>query len=70
MLIEEQVSGGLDTMVNTLAWTVGTLVLRPDIQDKAYQAIVEAYGNSWGPVEDENGVPVSRNYPLWADDPF
>ncbi|TKA34704.1 hypothetical protein B0A54_13304 [Friedmanniomyces endolithicus] len=53
-----QVSGGLDTMVNTLAWTIGTLAIRPDIQDKAYKAICEAYSSeTWGPIEDEHGVP-------------
>ena len=29
-------------MVNTLAWAVGTLALRPDIQEKAYRSIKEA----------------------------
>ncbi|KAK1052114.1 hypothetical protein LTR74_016578 [Friedmanniomyces endolithicus] len=52
------VSGGLDTMVNTLAWTIGTLAIRPDIQDKAYKAICEAYGSeTWAPIEDEHGIP-------------
>lgn len=45
-------------MVNTLAWSIGTFALRPDIQDKAYSAICDAYGpKSWGPIEDETGVP-------------
>ena len=57
-LIIHQVSGGLDTMVNTLAWSIGTFALRPDVQEKAYAAICSAYGpNSWGPVEHETGVP-------------
>ncbi|KAK5170321.1 uncharacterized protein LTR77_004908 [Saxophila tyrrhenica] len=52
------VSGGLDTMVNTLAWSIGTFALRPDIQEKAYQAICDVYGKeSWGPIEDETAVP-------------
>ncbi|RFU24453.1 hypothetical protein B7463_g11887, partial [Scytalidium lignicola] len=52
------VSGGLDTMVNTLAWTVGTLARRPDIQETAYKAIRDAYGPEiWGKIEQENGVP-------------
>ena len=54
----QQVSGGLDTMVNTVAWTIGTLALRPDIQDTAYKAICEAYGpENWGDTGDEIGVP-------------
>lgn len=45
-------------MVNTLAWAMGTLALRPDIQEKAYDAIVEAHGTeSWGTTDDETGVP-------------
>lgn len=53
-----QVSGGLDTMVNTLAWTIGTLALRPDIQDTAYEAITSVYGAKNAPhIDDENGVP-------------
>ncbi len=45
-------------MVNTLAWAVGTLALRPDIQEKAYNSIVEAHGaDSWGNTDDETGVP-------------
>lgn len=45
-------------MVNTLAWSIGTLAIRPDIQDRAYSAISEAYGaKTWGPIDDETGVP-------------
>lgn len=45
-------------MVNTLAWSIGTLALRPDIQDKAYTAISDVYGSkSWGDIEEEHGVP-------------
>lgn len=52
------VSGGLDTMVNTLAWTIGMLALRPAVQEAAYSATIDAYGTgSWGPIEDETGVP-------------
>lgn len=52
------ISGGLDTMVNTLAWTIAALARRPDIQNTAYNAICELYGSeSWGSSEEENGVP-------------
>ena len=45
-------------MVNTLAWSIATFARRPDIQDKAYQAICEVYGtNNWGAIEDETAVP-------------
>jgi cytochrome P450 len=45
-------------MVNTLAWSIGTLALRADIQAKAYNSVVQVYGtDTWGPIEDENGVP-------------
>ena len=51
------ISGGLDTMVHTLAWSIGALARLPDVQDAAYNAICEAYGkDSWGDLE-ENGVP-------------
>ena len=53
-----QVSGGLDTMVNTLAWAIGTLALRPDIQETAHAAISDVYGAENAPnPDDENGVP-------------
>ena len=51
------VSGGLDTMVNTLAWTIGTLALRPDIQETAHAAIREVYGQNSPDLNDDNGVP-------------
>lgn len=45
-------------MVNTLAWAIGTLAVRPDIQENAYNAIVEVHGpESWGDIDDETGVP-------------
>ena len=45
-------------MVNTIAWSIATLAVRPDIQNKAYAAICEAYGSkSWGEIADESGVP-------------
>lgn len=45
-------------MVNTLAWTIGTLALRPDIQETAYAAITAAYGEDGTPnLDEENGVP-------------
>ena len=36
-------------MVNTLAWTIGTLALRPDIQETAYAAINEIHGKESKP---------------------
>lgn len=58
LIIAQQVSGGLDTMVNTLAWTIGTLALRPDIQQSAYEAICSVSGAQDVPnLEDDNGVP-------------
>lgn len=45
-------------MVNTLSWAIGTLALRPDIQESAYKAICDAYGkDNWGDINDENSVP-------------
>lgn len=45
-------------MVNTLAWTIGTLALRPDIQAAAYSAITSVYGADVLPdPNDEQGVP-------------
>ena len=58
MLTVLKVSGGLDTMVNTLAWSIGTLALRPDIQETAYAALRSVHGSrTWGPIEDETSVP-------------
>lgn len=37
-------SGGLDTITTLVAWSIGLLAQRPDIQDKAHQAIQEFYG--------------------------
>ena len=37
-------SGGLDTITTLVAWSVARLAERPDIQDKALQAIREYYG--------------------------
>ena len=52
------VSGGIDTLANTLIWTIGTLAQRPDVQVAAYDAIVNVYGTEdWGDVEHENPVP-------------
>lgn len=52
------VSGGLDTLANTMAWTVGTLARRVDIQEIAYNAIVDVHGaDSWGEVQGDNDVP-------------
>lgn len=45
-------------MVNTISWSIATLALRKDVQDKAYAAICEVYGSGgWGDIEEENGVP-------------
>lgn len=52
------VSGGIDTLANTLIWTIGTLAQRPDVQAAAYDAIVEVYGTEdWDNVEHDNQVP-------------
>lgn len=52
------VSGGLDTMVNTVAWSVGILTRRPDVQETAYKAIREVHGDEgWAGIEKENAVP-------------
>ncbi|PLB44072.1 cytochrome P450 [Aspergillus steynii IBT 23096] len=37
-------SGGLDTVTTLVAWSIGLLAKRPDIQDKAAAAIQEVYG--------------------------
>jgi 3-hydroxyphenylacetate 6-hydroxylase len=48
------VSGGIDTLANTLIWTIGTLARRPDVQEKTYQAIREVYeADNWGDVQEE-----------------
>ncbi|OQV02173.1 hypothetical protein CLAIMM_07412 [Cladophialophora immunda] len=48
------VSGGIDTLANTLTWTIGTLARRPDIQETAYQAIRDVYeAENWGDVQEE-----------------
>jgi 3-hydroxyphenylacetate 6-hydroxylase len=48
------VSGGIDTLANTLIWTIGTLARRPDVQETAHQAIREVYGaENWGDVQEE-----------------
>ena len=45
-------------MVNTVAWSIATLALHPDVQAKGYAAICDVYGNtSWGDIADEHGVP-------------
>lgn len=53
------VSGGLDTVTTTLAWAVAMLSQRPDIQQKAWEAIKEANGEEdpWGDVYKEPNVP-------------
>jgi 3-hydroxyphenylacetate 6-hydroxylase len=48
------VSGGIDTLANTLIWTVGILARRPDVQEVAYDAICHKHGEDcWGDVEEE-----------------
>ena len=37
-------SGGLDTVTTLVAWSIGLLSTRPDVQNKAAQAIQEMYG--------------------------
>jgi 3-hydroxyphenylacetate 6-hydroxylase len=37
-------SGGLDTVTTLVAWSIGMLAKRPDIQEKAFKAIGEFYG--------------------------
>lgn len=50
------VSGGLDTLANSMAWTLGLLARRPDVQEVAYEAIINASGaNGWG--EAHGDVP-------------
>jgi 3-hydroxyphenylacetate 6-hydroxylase len=37
-------SGGLDTVTTLVAWSIGLISSRPDVQDKAAKAIEEFYG--------------------------
>lgn len=37
-------SGGLDTVTTLVAWSIGLISTRPDVQDKAAKAIEEFYG--------------------------
>ncbi|KAF3392685.1 3-hydroxyphenylacetate 6-hydroxylase [Penicillium rolfsii] len=39
-------SGGLDTVTTLVAWSIGFLSTRPDVQDKAAKAIQEMYGEN------------------------
>jgi 3-hydroxyphenylacetate 6-hydroxylase len=39
-------SGGLDTVTTLVAWSIGLISSRPDIQDKAAKAIQEMYGKN------------------------
>lgn len=52
------VSGGLDTMVHTIMWTIGALARHPSIQETAYNAICDAHGPE-NPQDlcEENRVP-------------
>lgn len=54
------VSGGIDTLANTLIWTIGTLARRPEIQDTAYTAIREMHdADDWGDGEEEKVAYLS-----------
>ncbi|KAJ5485518.1 3-hydroxyphenylacetate 6-hydroxylase [Penicillium diatomitis] len=48
-------SGGLDTVTTLVAWSIGLLSSRPDIQDKAARAIQKLHGNNHllCPAEDD-----------------
>ncbi|KAL4896344.1 cytochrome P450 [Aspergillus ambiguus] len=46
-------SGGLDTVTTLVAWSIGLLAKRPDIQEKAFKAIGEFYGKD-EPMCDAN----------------
>ncbi len=39
-------SGGLDTVTTLVAWSIGLLSARPDVQDKAAKAIQDFYGKN------------------------
>ncbi|KAJ5464950.1 uncharacterized protein N7458_000636 [Penicillium daleae] len=39
-------SGGLDTVTTLVAWSIGLLSTRPDVQEKAAKAIQEMYGKN------------------------
>ena len=39
-------SGGLDTVTTLVAWSIGLLSTRPDVQDKAAKAIQDFYGKN------------------------
>lgn len=47
------ISGGLDTVTTAVAWIIAALSKRPDIQQKAYEAIREVYGPE-SPLCDAN----------------
>ncbi|KAN0066430.1 hypothetical protein ACQY0O_000524 [Thecaphora frezii] len=40
------VSAGLDTLANTFIWSIGFLAQHPEIQDKAYRAMYDVYGDA------------------------
>ncbi|KAJ5179039.1 hypothetical protein N7492_002249 [Penicillium capsulatum] len=48
-------SGGLDTVTTLVAWSIGLLSTRPDVQEKAAKAIQEMYGQDepMCPVDDD-----------------
>ncbi|WOO78093.1 Phenylacetate 2-hydroxylase [Vanrija pseudolonga] len=49
------VSAGLDTLANTLFWSIGYLAKHPEIQERAYQAIYDVYQ---GAIPDSNEETV------------
>ncbi|THC93398.1 hypothetical protein EYZ11_007124 [Aspergillus tanneri] len=53
-------SGGLDTVTTLVAWSIGLLAKRPDIQDKAAKAIQEMYGHDQpmcDAADDQKSLP-------------
>ncbi|OOF89999.1 hypothetical protein ASPCADRAFT_135522 [Aspergillus carbonarius ITEM 5010] len=55
-------SGGLDTITTLVAWSIGLLSQRPDIQNKAVKAIREMYGQDQplcDPRDDQKCVYVA-----------
>ena len=48
--------GGLDTITTTVAWSIALLAQRPDIQEKAYEALKEYYSDNQplcDPLDDQ-----------------
>jgi len=51
------VSAGLDTLGSTLYWSVGHLATHPDLQTKAYEAILAVHGEKGLDVYSDKDVP-------------